>query len=221
MKETLESYIRVCARDRGLSLKEVCRLAGLSRQTLYSLGQAPTKLPTLQTVIALAEVLRVHPLRLLHLLFDDVLVVHKVCQRRQRGDESAFVRDVSFADGALVMPGQKFTKTWEMQNTGRVAWEGRFLQCMDEEVVVSTLRGEKLALAHNLLPSAKRIPVPHTKPGAMVQLSVEFTAPEPPGTVLSYWKSVFEDGNQCFPKSRGLWVKVRVSGVTSGSYDDK
>lgn len=221
MKEDLETYIRSRANELSLSLSEVCRLAGLSRQTLYSLSRAPAKLPTLQTVIALSEVLHVHPLRLLHIILDDILVVNKVCQRRQRGDESVFVRDVTFADGALVLPGQKFTKTWEIQNVGRIPWENRVLQCMDEEIIVHTLCGEKLALAHNLIPSATRIPVPYTVPGALAQLSVEFTAPEPPGTVLSYWKTEFAEGGLCFPDNRGLWVKVRVNAAAASAFEER
>lgn len=119
------------------------------------------------------------------------------------------------------MPGQKFIKTWELQNVGRVPWEGRFLRCLDEEIVVSTLIGETLVLAQNLVPSAKRIAVPDTQPGAKVQISIEFTAPEPPGTVLSYWKSVFSDGTLCFPKARGLWVKVRVNSAARGAFEDR
>lgn len=221
LKEDLETYIRNRAKELNLSLSEVCRLAGLSRQTIYSLGQVPAKLPTLQTVIALSEVLHVHPLRLLHLILDDVLMVNKVCQRRQRGDESVFVRDVTFADGALVLPGQKFTKTWEIQNVGLVPWENRFLKCIDEQIIVHTLRGETLALAHNLTPSALRIPVPYTAPGALVQLSVEFTAPEPPGTVLSYWKTEFSEGGLCFPDSSGLWVKVRVNAAAASAFEER
>jgi hypothetical protein len=60
--------------------------------------------------------------------------------------------------------------------------------------------------------------VPTTAPGATLQLSMDFTAPQQPGTVLSYWKSVFADGALCFPDSAGLWVKVRVSTLTQGAY---
>ncbi len=221
MHETLDHYIRIRAKELGLNLSEVCRRAGLSRQTLYALAAVPDKLPALQTIVSLADVLQVHPLRLLNLVFDTQPTVRKVPRQRVRSDHSAFIRDVTFPDGALVLPGQRFTKTWELQNVGRVPWEGRFLQCMDEEIVVYARSGETLTLAHNLVPATTRIPVPPTPPGATVQLSVNFHAPEPAGTVLSYWKSVFADGTVCFPESQGLWVKVRVSTLTSGAYGER
>lgn len=218
MKETLGSYVRARANELGLSVTEVCRLARLSRQTIYSLDAASDKLPTLPTIIALSDVLRVHPLRLLHLVFENLPGRHSVAHRHHPGDQSAFIRDVNFADGELVLSGQTFTKIWEMQNVGKVPWENRFLQCMDEDLVVTTRCGEVIHIAQNLVPTAKRVPVPYTAPGQLVQISIEFTAPRAPGTVLSYWKSVFADGVPCFPKARGLWVRVRVNNAISNAF---
>ncbi|BDT69782.1 hypothetical protein os1_39740 [Comamonadaceae bacterium OS-1] len=219
MQETLDGWMRQRARELGLNLSALCKQAGIGRQTLYDLACIPDKLPSMQTVVALADVLQVHPLRILHLVFDTVPIKPAVKRAQQQGDRSAFVRDVTAPDGALVLPGQRFTKTWELQNAGNVPWQGRFLQCMDEEVVVATRTGETLHLAHNLVPASSRIAVPTTAPGATVQLSVEFTAPQPPGTVLSYWKSVFADGTLCFPDSVGVWVKVRVNTCTQGAFN--
>ena len=217
MPESIDSYIRTRAQTLGLNLSDVCRVAGMSRQTLYSLAEVPNKLPNLKTVVSLAEVLRVHPLRLLHLIFDQVPVAKPIKSPNQGRDVSAFVQDVTFPDGSLVLPNQVFVKTWEVQNVGHVPWEGRYLQCMDEEIVVSTRTGEVLQLAHNLRPTTQRVPVPFAKPGDSVDISVEFTAPNPHGTILSYWKSIFADGTLCFPKAQGLWVKVQVSSFTSGA----
>ncbi|MCX7277097.1 MAG: NBR1-Ig-like domain-containing protein [Burkholderiales bacterium] len=218
MQETLDGWMRQRARELGLNLSALCKQAGIGRQTLYDLACIPDKLPSMQTVVALADVLQVHPLRILHLVFDAVPINPAVKRAQQQGDRSAFVRDVTAPDGALVLPGQRFTKTWELQNAGNVPWQGRFLQCMDEEVVVATRTGETLHLAHNLVPASSRIAVPTTAPGATVQLSVELTAPQTPGTVLSYWKSVFADGTLCFPDSVGVWVKVRVNTCTQGAF---
>jgi lambda repressor-like predicted transcriptional regulator len=220
MHETFDTWMRQRARELGLNLSTLSQKSGLGRQTLYDLARIPEKLPTLQTVVALADVLQVHPLRILHLVFEAVPIKPAVKRAQQQGDRSAFVRDVSVPDGALVLPGQRFTKIWELQNAGSVPWEGRFLQCVDEEVVVTTRTGETLHLAHNLVPDQQRIPVPTTAPGATLQLSMDFTAPQQPGTVLSYWKSVFADGSLCFPDSAGLWVMVRVSTLTQGAYTE-
>lgn len=214
MQETLETYVRSRARALGLNLSEVCRRSNISRQTLYSLGRQ-SKLPALSTLVSLAEVLQVHPLRLLQLMFDGAPMHRAAMAEQLRDDRSAFGRDVTFPDGSLVLPHERFTKTWEMQNAGKVAWEGRFLQCMDEEIVVFARTGEQLTLANNLQPDAQRIAIPTTLPGETVTLSMTFTAPDTPGTVLSYWKSVFADGTLCFPQARGLWCKVRVTSLAS------
>ena len=219
--ENLDGYIRKRCATLGLSMSDLSRLTGLSRQTLHSLAQVPHKMPTLPTLICLADTLKVHPLRLVHLVFDEGGLPAQMQGRQRRNDNSVFVADVTFADGALVMPNQRFTKTWELQNVGKVPWQGRHLQCMDEEVLVYTRSGEVLRLAHNLRPALTCVPVPNTMPGELVQVSVDFTAPEPPGTVLSYWKSTFADGSLCFPKSRGLWVKVRVTSMASGAIEER
>jgi transcriptional regulator with XRE-family HTH domain len=221
MKETLDSYVRKRSQEIGLTSSELARKTGLSRQTLHSLLQVPDKMPSLQTLMCLADTLRIHPMRLVHLAFEGAAFAPLSEGRQRRNDHSVFVGDVTYADGALVLPKQHFTKTWELQNVGKVAWQGRYLQCMDEEVLVYTRLGEVLKIAHNLRPDQTRVPVPDTMPGELVQVSVDFTAPEPPGTVLSYWKSVFEDGSQCFPKSRGLWVKVRVTSMAQGANEER
>ena len=218
VKETIESYLRTRARARGLSLSEVCRQAHISRQTLYSLTQLPRKIPALQTVVSLAEVLHVHPMRLLQLIFDELPPAPQDEPMNQQGDRSAFVQE-TIPDGTLVLYGQRFSKTWELQNVGLVPWEGRHLQCLDEEIVVYRLSGEKIRISENLMPDAPRIPVPLTLPGDLVRLTVNFTAPSMPGTFISYWKSVFEDGSSCFPKAQGLSVKVRVNTLATAAVE--
>ncbi|MDC8774564.1 NBR1-Ig-like domain-containing protein [Roseateles albus] len=221
MTETLSSYVRIRAQTLGISTTELCRRAKLSRQTLHSLlNDQGAKLPSLQTVVALAQVLQVHPLRLLQLLFDE----HPPLASKRNapsllGDQSAFVRDVNFADGALVLPGQRFVKTWEVQNVGRVAWQDRFMQCMDEELIVQTRDGRTIRVADNLIPTSTLVPIPNTEPGQTVMISVELTAPHMPGTLLSYWKSVFADGTLCFPEAQGLSAKVRVSTLATASQE--
>lgn len=219
MTEQLHTYLRQRAQALGLSMSEVGRRAQLSRQTLYALGQVPNKLPTLQTIVNLAQVLEVHPLRLLQALFDEVPLKRAAPNANAQHDQSAFLQDVTFPDGSLVLPGQRFTKTWEVQNVGRVPWIDRYMQCMDEEIVVYTRCGKDLQLANALQPAALRMPVPHTEPGDKVLLSMEFTAPFTPSTVLSYWKSVFADGSPCFPNARGLSVVVRVCSLATGAQE--
>jgi lambda repressor-like predicted transcriptional regulator len=220
MPNPLDAYIRQRCRERGFSLTALCREAGISRQTLYDLALNHGKLPTLPTVVAVAGVLGVHPMRLLQLIFDAAPVARDHHTGAQRpGDRSAFVRDVNYADGELVLPGQRFVKTWEVQNVGSVPWAGRSLVCQDETLTVLLATGDQMELAPNLLPDASRVAVPETAPGALVQISMGFTAPSAPATVLSYWKLVNADGSFSFPGARGVWVKVRVTSLaTSAGY---
>jgi transcriptional regulator with XRE-family HTH domain len=222
MTETLESCIRTRAQALGISSSEMCRRAKLSRQTLHNLTSGNSgKLPSLQTIVALARVLHIHPMRLLQLVFDEhpssaATRLHDPCRS---ADQSAFVRDVSFADGDLVLPGQRFTKIWELQNVGSATWQDRFMQCQDEDLVVLTRDGRVVPVTENLRPNASLVAVPPTEPGQTVQISIEFTAPQIPGTFMSYWKSVFADGTLCFPQAQGLSVKVRVSTLATASQE--
>lgn len=218
MTNALGRYMRGKAKDLGLSMAEVARQSGKSRQTLHSIGEVGGRLPELETLIEIAVVLGVHPLRLIHLIFEDYhLPPRHEHQYTERGDKSIFLADVTIPDGTVVLAGSRFTKTWEVQNVGTVAWEGRYLQCMDEEIVVSSRSGEEMRITEPLQPSTDRIQVPLTKPGDVVRMSVDFTAPSLPGTCVSYWKSFFADGRACFPDSVGLTCKVRVLTMASTS----
>ena len=218
MKETLDSFIRSRSNVLGLSLTGLCAQAQISRQTLYTLSQVPQRLPDLKTIVALADVLEVHPLRLLNLVFEHVPMAAPLKRTQQRGDLSAFVRDITCPDGSLVLTDQRFSKTWELENAGSVAWVNRSLRCIDDEVLVYTRSGETLLLANSLVSLCKQVPIPDTQPGDKVQVTVEFKAPAQPCTVISYWKSFFEDGSPCFPKNVGVWAQVRVTGVVASAY---
>jgi Ig-like domain from next to BRCA1 gene len=205
-------YIRQRARQKGMSVSDVCKSAGRSRQTFYALSETRERLPDLETLLDFAVALDVHPMRLVQLVFEEHQGVF--CRRRERDspdDVSQFVRDVTIPDGSVVLAGSRFVKTWQVQNAGKVIWDNRYLQCMDENlVVVSAHDGTELSLSPQLVPEMRRIPVPRTMPGATVQISAEFRAPDLPGTCVSYWKSVDVSGVLCFPDAVGLSVQVRV-----------
>lgn len=207
----LGRYLRERCAQRGLSASELARRAGKSRQTLLSISMASARLPSIETLVDLALVLDVHPLRLMQLVFEDMALPSRQAQAsRKRGDQSLFVADLTIPDGTVVMAGSRFTKTWAVQNMGTVPWQGRTLDCVDDELVVTSLNGGQMVIAQRLQPAARQIQVPFTAPGGIVELSVEFQAPPSPGTCVSYWKSHHTDGSLCFPKSMGLSCCVRV-----------
>jgi hypothetical protein len=112
-------------------------------------------------------------------------------------DDTSFVGDITIPEGRIVPVNEKFEKIWEIENTGLTVWENRFLR--EENTGASNLVAEKTI-----------IPIPITRPGQRVQLSVNFIAPEYPATCESYWKMVDENGTYCFPHHHGLVCRVKV-----------
>lgn len=83
-------------------------------------------------------------------------------------DNAAFQTDV-----AVVEPGQTFVKTWRIRNVGQTRWSG--------EYSLVFLGGDALGAPASVL-------VPATKPGALADISVAFTAPAEPGVYQSQWE---------------------------------
>ncbi|MGM0412518.1 MAG: NBR1-Ig-like domain-containing protein [Pseudomonadota bacterium] len=213
----LEEFIRRRARELGLSLTQVCRRANIGRQTLYEFWRDGKQYPSLQTVVAVATALDVHPLLLLRYLFAEVPVSEG---SPLAGDQSSFVRDVTYADNTLVLINEPLRKIWSVQNIGTVPWEGRRLRCMDETLEVFTRQGDQLSVAPPLQPVSQEVPVPDTTPGETAEIAADFIAPPMPGAVVSYWKMVDAEGRICFPDATGLWIRVEVVAPTATSGEE-
>lgn len=115
-------------------------------------------------------------------------------------DASKFIRDVTIPDGKIMEPGEKFTKTWEILNAGNMVWKNRYLMRLGkfrDPILIS---------------SPRRVKIPYTNPGQIVQISVKLKAPEVATTTEAVWKMTFEDGKLCFPDryKYGLFVKIQV-----------
>lgn len=88
-------------------------------------------------------------------------------------DEASWVADVTIPDGALMRPGQTFTKTWRIRNTGTRAWGS----------------GDVLALySGQRMDGPGSVPLPAAQPGQAVDVSVNLKAPAVTGTHRSTWK---------------------------------
>jgi len=114
------------------------------------------------------------------------------------GDISQFIADVTIPDGTVVRPGERFVKTWEILNAGTATWRGRFLA-----------RGAFPADNGSCETPAK-VPVPDTRPGGKVQVSVPVTAPSTPGSCWVGWKMVDGEGNSFLPGARPIFFVVNV-----------
>ncbi|SFP36940.1 Ig-like domain-containing protein [Amycolatopsis arida] len=111
------------------------------------------------------------------------------------GDASAFVRDVTIPDGTEVPTGAHFVKTWELRNAGTVPWVDRYLR---------SYGGPGGCV------SAERVPIPPTRPGETVAISVEVRAPDEPGYCQVYWKMVDAKDRLLLPGNRGVYYLVEV-----------
>ena len=114
------------------------------------------------------------------------------------GDNIAFVKDVTVPDGTPVKIGTTLSKTWRIRNTGTVAWQDRAL-------VRLTPQDERLCA------SADRVAVSRTAAGQEVDITVEFTAPQYPGSCRTDWKMVDQHGQFVFPDKVPLYSLVQVT----------
>jgi transcriptional regulator with XRE-family HTH domain len=117
------------------------------------------------------------------------------------GDASTFV-DEDVPNGQCFAPGEVFTKTWTIRNSGSVAWKGRRLE----------RQGPKTG--PGLITSARYYDIPDTGAGELAKIPVLLKAPTYDSTSIAYFKMVDEQGHLCFPNRYqiGLEVIVRVEG---------
>jgi hypothetical protein len=87
-------------------------------------------------------------------------------------DNAVFVADVTVPDGTIMTPGQPFTKTWRVRNTG-CPWGAGY---------------QLVFVSGTAMTTARVIPVPETPTGATADLSVALTAPAAPGTYSGTWR---------------------------------
>jgi hypothetical protein len=76
-------------------------------------------------------------------------------------------------------PGQVFTKTWRVRNSGTCAWQTSF--------ELSFTGGERMGGTSGSLSNA-------IQPGSEVDISVEMTAPDTAGTYRGNWRMVNTEG---------------------------
>jgi hypothetical protein len=85
----------------------------------------------------------------------------------------SFVSDVNIPDNTPMKPGQTFTKTWRVKNTGTCTWDAGFK--------LNFTGGDPMGGTALLLDKA-------VSPGAEVELSVAMIAPSTAGTIRGNWR---------------------------------
>lgn len=218
MNVRFEDFIRQYCRRNSLSIKEFANKVGVSRSTLYNLFEDGSR-PSTQQILKIAHAMGVHHTVLTRLKWRDFDVSNQATVQDEQTDwqdSSGFI-DETIPDGSIFNAGTPFTKTWTIQNTGQTVWENRCLMCMDDMPVVQNNYPKNQSIKdHMLIPHSALIPIATTRPGEMVTLSVDYTAPRLAGRYISYWKMVDEHKNICFAHGIGLSVSVLViaSGVS-------
>jgi len=116
----------------------------------------------------------------------------------------AYVADLSYDDQnmtnpPLLQPGQSFTKSWRIRNTGTCNWDPTFF--------LRYVRGNVPAAQMNGQP----VPVPAViVPGATVDMSVNLIAPSGPGTYQGFWQMSAPNGTFF---GQTIWVGITVPGA--------
>ncbi len=90
-----------------------------------------------------------------------------------------FLRDVTVPDGQHFLAGQTIDKSWEVRNDGTCPW----------------VQGYSLQLVDGIAMGAiDRQALPQTAPGATVVITIQFRAPQQPGTYRTAWKAHDQSG---------------------------
>lgn len=118
------------------------------------------------------------------------------------GDNSKFVEDVNYPDGAFLKPGEKFTKTWKFQNTGSTTWTTDYMIIYLEGNLLGTggVTSFKLTKA--------------VAPGETAEISAQFTAPATNGRYTSAWKLYSATG---YPFGEFCSIDISVGTAPTGS----
>ncbi len=107
--------------------------------------------------------------------------------------------DETVPDGTEIQPNTLFTKTWTLRNTGTCTWSTSYAAVF---------------IGGNLMGDPETVPLPQeVKPGETLTLTVQFTAPEAPGTYRSEWQLQDAQGQRFGLGDKGegkFWVEIQV-----------
>lgn len=221
MQQDLESFIHRRVRALGLSMGELAGAAQITRAHLRRIVTRQTCNPGILTLQKLAIALKVQEMGLLRYFLGhqidpaipDVGVRH--INPQNNVDVLAFVEDVTIPDHSVMMAGEKFVKTWAVQNAGQANWVGRRLIRVDQNMVVAerASNGNLTPLLDSYLDSLGReVEVPNTPPGHIAELSVSFMAPRENCSVASIWQFVDSNNQLIYRRNCFLQCIVTVLG---------
>ena len=116
-------------------------------------------------------------------------------------DSAILVEDVTYPDNTVIPAGEKFTKTWKLQNVGKCTWTG---------YTIAFVSGDRMS-------SPDTAPVLETESGKPVDVSIDLVAPATDGTYLANFELRNAEGKSMLIGTEAIfWVKIIVgAGGTS------
>ncbi|MGE5376838.1 MAG: transporter substrate-binding domain-containing protein [Bacteroidota bacterium] len=107
-------------------------------------------------------------------------------------DSMTFVSDLTVPDGTQMNPGQSFTKTWRIKNTGSCTWNSSYRFVF---VQGNSMGGQPQSIQGTVAPNQT------------YDMSVPMTAPTNPGTYAGWWQMA---NAQNTPFGTRVWVEIVV-----------
>lgn len=116
---------------------------------------------------------------------------------------ATFIEDVTYPDGTIVSPGSSLVKTWRIKNVGTCTWNSEYQLVFDSGDAMDG-------------PGSMQLTDIHIAPREILDISVELTAPDSPGTYRGNWKFRDPEGN-IFGLTTGnpIWVEIEVEAPAS------
>lgn len=196
--EDLAAYLRRRMAEKRLNNSTVALRAGISRRTWYRLLNAEIEEAKLSTLIRLAHTLDSSVSTFLKIYFNG----EKINQTKE-ANTRGIISDINYPPNSLIYINTSFIKKWKVINTTKSNWKYFKLKTIDEELYIkikkdqernqSIISTDVLLTSPVLTPKISLIALPDVAPGQSVEISVEFTAPDAPGTVVSNWQIVDEN----------------------------
>jgi len=114
-------------------------------------------------------------------------------------DQVKFVKDVTIPDEMDIAPGERFTKTWRLQNAGSCPWGIGYLLYFESGDIMGG-------------PSSQDLTSETIRSGEDLDISVHLVAPDETGTYEGFWKlrNVRGEGFGVGEYSKAFWVKINV-----------
>lgn len=216
----LQDFVARRCRMLGLTQTDLATRAGLTRAYLYRLLQGGVPNPGVLTLQRLAQALQVSGTALVRLFVDNAACPHsqpfRYVSPQDVRDVMVFVGDITVPDHSAVLPGERFTKIWAIQNMGEVPWPVRNFVRVDQPLVVARRErnGVLTPLLNSYLNSLEtHLVLPTVLPGQTQELAVDFVAPMENCSVASLWRLQTPSGQSCYGDRAFLQVIVTVIGA--------